>query len=48
MSEVLNCVNRQVDINKEKYNISGTLIRNNIKKYRKFIDDIVYNDLKNI
>jgi len=45
MGKVLNCINRQVDINKEKYNVSGTLIRNDIEKYKEFVDEMVYKDL---
>lgn len=45
MAKVLNCLNRQVDPKREKYNISATKIRDNPEKYKEFIEDIVYNDL---
>ena len=37
----------QVDRKREKYPISGTVIRNNIEKNENYIEKLVYNDIKN-
>ena len=38
----------QVDRNREKYMISATKLRNNLKENRKYLNNIVYEDIKEI
>lgn len=48
MAKVLKCINRQVDSKRKKYNISASQIKENVEKYKDFLDEVVYNDLKYI
>ncbi len=44
MSKFLNCANIMVDRPRQNFNVSGTRVRNNSYRYRKYLDPIVYND----
>ena len=44
----LNIQEVQVDRKREKYPISATIIRNNLKENKNYIDKLVYNDVINI
>lgn len=46
VAESLNIIDRRVDVKRENISISGTEIRNNIDRYKGYLDDIVYNDYK--
>lgn len=46
VSKVLKCENRIVDFNREKYKISASMIKENVEKYKDYLDDVVYDDLK--
>lgn len=45
MSRALKCVNWVVDMERQKYPISGMLIRQNPAAYKEFLDPIVYHNL---
>ncbi len=45
VAKVLGAKNRLVDVGRKKFPVSGTLIRSNIEKYKKFLDPLVYKDL---
>lgn len=46
MGKVLNAKNVQIDEDKTKYQISATKIRENPEKYKEFLDEIVYKEIK--
>lgn len=46
VADYLKIINRQVDIDKNKIPISATIIRNNLEENKKWLEDIVYKDLK--
>lgn len=48
VAEYLNIENRAVDVERKKFPISATQIRNNFDSNHNFIDKIVYSDLKNL
>lgn len=45
MSEFLKAVNRVIDINRDKYHISATMIRKNTNLYKNFMHPMVVSDL---
>lgn len=46
MAKGLNCINRQVDSKREKYNISASQIKEDVGKYKNFLDEVVYKDMR--
>ncbi len=45
VSQALGAENRQIDVNRDIFPISATMIRENPYKYKEFISPVVYNDL---
>lgn len=48
VSEYLNIKNRIVDIEKATIPISATSLRNNLEDNKKYLEDFIYKDIKNI
>ena len=48
VTDYLKIENVLVDPERKIYNISATNIRKNIEKYKMFINEDVYNDIKNL
>lgn len=48
VAEYLNIENRVVDISRRKVPISAETIRDNIEKNKSFLDDSVYNEIKDV
>ena len=46
VSEKMNVVDRRVDEKREVIPISATLVRENLNGYKKFVNEIVYKDIK--
>ena len=45
MSRALGAVNRSVDLKKREISVTGTMIRKDPLKYRKYLDPVVYRDI---
>lgn len=46
VSKYLNIENIVIDSNRNKYNISASIIKTNINKYKDYLNEEVYNDIK--
>lgn len=47
VAKYLNIVDRQVDNKREKFNISGTQLREDLESNKNWVENIVYQDCKN-